>query len=766
MGDIMYDLNQLNELQKKIVLDTDGYILVSAGAGSGKTRLLTHRVAYLIKEKGVSAQNILAITFTNKATIEMKERISAMTNSEDVWISTFHSMCARILRQNISVLDGFNRYFTIYDESDKEKLIKQICKNNDVDKDLVSSISNNISNAKNMGLNAVEYQKLTNYDRNWNTICEIYQKYDDELKNNNALDFDDLLMKTLYILENNERVRNYYQTQFRYIMVDEFQDTNTVQYKILKQLVGVHHNLFVVGDEDQSIYGWRGANIENIKNFIKDFQGVKVYKLEQNYRSTKNILECANKLIENNTSRIEKTLFTENEEGEKVNYKICYDEKEEGDWVCRKISDLHYSGVDYDEIGILMRINSTSRIFEEKLLNYNIPYKISGGQKFYDRMEIKNILAYLCLIVNDKDNVALERIINFPRRGIGDSTIDKINQIAKQYSLSEWEVINKLTYFGLDKLSGKVKPFVDLIIDLKALADNSLLADFVDSLISKTQILEVFNSGTEDDDNRKRNIREFAKSVKEWSLENPGATLVEYLESVTLQNSASDEDLEGGKVTLSTAHAAKGLEFDYVFVVACEEGMFPLSRSIDNGDVEEERRLMYVAVTRAKKQLFISRAKSRMVYGCTGNTMPSRFLDEMGLKSMEKFQKSFDFDDDYIEDKGYEYIPNKSYDFSSKFSFGGGIKLNNEAPKTKPQITTDNTNYVDNKLWQTKLNSQKKNFDEYQIGVKVLHPKFGIGEIVNTQIIDNNNYVTVKFVGVGNKTLALSFAPLQILKNK
>ena len=763
----MYDLNQLNELQRKIVLDTDGYILVSAGAGSGKTRLLTHRVAYLIKEKGLMPHNILAITFTNKATIEMKERISAMTNTDGVWISTFHSMCARILRQNISVIDGYNRFFTIYDESDKDKLIKQICKTNDIDKDLVSTISYNISTAKNMGLSAVEYQKLTNYDRNWDTICNIYQKYDDELKNNNALDFDDLLMKTLYILQNNERVRSYYQNLFRYIMVDEFQDTNTVQYKILKELVGAYHNLFVVGDEDQSIYGWRGANIENIKNFITDFQGVKVYKLEQNYRSTKNILDCANKLIQNNTSRIEKTLYTENTDGEKVTLKTCYDEKEEVEWVCRKISDLHYSGVEYEDIGILMRINSTSRIFEEKLLNYNIPYKISGGQKFYDRMEIKNILAYLTLIVNDKDNVSLERIINFPRRGIGDSTIDKINQIAKEYSMSEWDVLTKLSYFGLDKLSSKVKPFTDLVLDLKDLVDNTTLSDFVETLISKSGILDVFNSGSEEDDNRKRNIREFSKSVKEWENENPGSTLTDYLESVTLQNSSSDEDSEGGKVTLSTAHAAKGLEFDYVFVVACEEGMFPLSRSIDNGDVEEERRLMYVAITRAKKQLFISRAKSRMVYGCTGNTLPSRFLDEMGLKSNETLQRSYDFDDDFVESKSYEYIPNKSFDFSSKFSFGSGVKLNTEStakPKSFGNIK-DNNNYVDNKLWQSKLNTQKKESDEYQVGVKVLHPKFGVGEIIDTQIIDNNSYVTVKFNGIGNKTLALSFAPLQIIKS-
>lgn len=751
----MYDLSQLSEIQKEIVFDTDGCILVSAGAGSGKTRLLTHRVAYLIKEKGVSPHNILAITFTNKATNEMKERISQMTQNDGVWISTFHSMCARILRQNISCLDGFSRYFTIYDESDKEKLIKQLCKQNNIDKDMVSSISSNISSAKNMGMEADEYSKLPSYDKSWNTICDMYALYDAELKKNNALDFDDLLMKTLKLLRSNMRIKNYYQNLFHYILVDEFQDTNTVQYLILKELVGVYHNLFVVGDEDQSIYSWRGANIENIRNFIKDFPQVKVYKLEQNYRSTQNILNCANKLILNNQSRIEKTLYTKNGDGEEVTYKACRDEKDEGDWVVRKISDLNYNGVDFGNIGILMRINSTSRIFEEKLLNYNIPYRISGGQKFYDRMEIKNVLAYLTLIVNDKDNIALERIINFPRRGIGDSSVEKINLIAKESGVSEWQVLQNLDNYGLGKLRSKIRPFVDTINDLKTLSDETGLYDFVNSLISTVGILEAFNSGSEEDDSRRLNIKELLKSVRDWEYENPGSSLSDYLESVTLQNASDDSDIVGGKVTLSTAHAAKGLEFDYVFVVGCEEGIFPLSRSIDNGDVEEERRLMYVAVTRAKKKLFLTRAKSRMLYGCTGNTMRSRFLDEMELDEKREFVSKYNSDFEYKN--SYDFIPNKSFDYTSKMSF---------EKTSKPSLnTTHNNGVFDNKMWQTKLDNQKKKFDEYKVGVKVLHAKFGIGTITKIEEIDKNTYVTVNFTHIGNKTLALSFAPLQILKS-
>ncbi len=758
----MYDISQLSEIQKQIVLDTDGYILVSAGAGSGKTRLLTHRVAYLIKEKGVNPGNILAITFTNKATNEMKERISQMTQCDNVWISTFHSMCARILRQNITCLEGFSRYFTIYDESDKEKLLKQLCKQNNIDKEMISSISSNISSAKNMGMEADEYSKLPSYDRSWNTICEIYALYDEELKKNNALDFDDLLMKTLKLLRSNQNVKNYYQNLFHYILVDEFQDTNTVQYLILKELVGIHNNLFVVGDEDQSIYGWRGANIENIRDFIKDFPSVRVYKLEQNYRSTQNILNCANKLIGHNQSRIEKTLYTKNGDGEQVTLHTCRDEKDEGDWVVRKISDLNYNGVDFANIGILMRINSTSRIFEEKLLNYNIPYKISGGLKFYDRMEIKNVLAYLTVIVNDKDNIALERIINFPRRGIGDGSVEKINLIAKDYNISEWEVVQNLNLYGLGKLSSKISPFVSMMTELKELSQNSGLYDFVNSLVNTVGVLDAFNSGSEEDDGRCMNIKELLKSVRDWENENIGASLTDYLESVTLQNTTDDDDVEGGKVTLSTAHAAKGLEFDYVFVVGCEEGIFPLSRSVDNGEVEEERRLMYVAVTRAKKKLFLTRAKNRMLYGCSGNTMRSRFLEEMGL--MEKIDFRPQFDEDISYKNSYDYIPNKPIDYSSKMSFGIGAKPTINTIKPTNSVSQNN-NYVDNKMWQSKLDNQKKKFDEYQIGVKVLHPKFGIGTIVKVEDIDKNTYVTVNFSHIGNKTLALSFAPLQILKS-
>lgn len=757
----MYDISQLSEIQKQIVLDTDGCILVSAGAGSGKTRLLTHRVAYLIKEKGVDPQNILAITFTNKATNEMKERISQMTQCDNVWISTFHSMCARILRQNISCLDGFNRYFTIYDESDKEKLIKQLCKQNNIDKDMVSIVSSNISSAKNMGLEAEEYAKLPSYDKSWNTICELYALYDEELKKNNALDFDDLLMKTLKLLRTNARVKNYYQNLFHYILVDEFQDTNTVQYLILKELVGVYYNLFVVGDEDQSIYGWRGANIENIRDFIKEFPSVKVYKLEQNYRSTQNILNCANKLIVHNQSRIEKTLFTNNGDGEVVTIHTCRDEKDEGDWVVRKISDLNYNGVDFGNIGILMRINSTSRIFEEKLLNYNIPYKISGGLKFYERMEIKNVLAYLTLVVNDKDNIALERIINFPRRGIGDGSVDKISLVAKDSNVSEWEVLQNLDLYGLSKLSAKILPFVNMMTELKDLSQKCSLYDFVSTLVSTVGIMEAYSSGSEEDDGRRMNIKELLKSVKDWENDNTDATLTDYLESVTLQNTNDEEEVEGGKVTLSTAHASKGLEFDYVFVVGCEEGIFPLSRSVDNGEVEEERRLMYVAVTRAKKKLYLTRAKTRMLYGYTGNTMRSRFIEEMGLVEKVDFRPQYDEEVDLKN--SYDFIPSKPVDYSSKMSFGGTTKPTLNSIKSLTS-SYKNDNYVDNKMWQSKIDNQKNKYVDYQIGVKVLHPKFGVGTIIKVEDIDKNTYVTVNFSHIGNKTLALSFAPLQIIK--
>lgn len=732
----MYDLSQLNEQQLAITYDTDGAILVSAGAGSGKTRLLTHRIAYLISEKNVSPENILAITFTNKATNEMRERLGAMDErAKYVWVSTFHAMCARILRENISKLEGYTRFFTIYDDSDRNKVIKKIIKENTLDEECLDNLGWHISNAKNMGLNPSEYAKEVSFVGNIDVIARAYALYEEELKRNNALDFDDLLMKTLKLLTEVTSVKEYYQNKFKYILVDEFQDTNVVQYKLVTILSAKHKNIFVVGDEDQCIYGWRGANVENIRNFIKDHAGCKVYKLEQNYRSTKNIITMANKLIKNNTDRIEKTLFTNNIEGEKVRLNVSYDENEEGDYVARTITNLVNQGVDYKDIAVLMRISSLSRIVEEKLLNYNIPYKVSGIFKFFERLEIKNILAYMSVIANEQDDNSLIRIINYPKRGIGEASITKLQQLARDNNTTLRNVILNYTHFNLpSSLGSKLLGLSQILDTLISTIDTMTITAWVKNLLKITEITELYNTSSEEDVSRKLNIEQFVQSVATFEENNEDATLTDYLESVTLQNDMSEMD-GGNNVSVSTVHASKGLEFDYVFIIGAEEGIFPLSRSMENeNEMQEERRLMYVAITRAKQKLFVSYAKSRFLYGKRGYTTTSRFLDEMGLNEERSKPASF---------------MQKTTNFVTK-------------PLSSIGIKNDIAN--DNKLWQGKLSKQSDKFSEYKVGELVLHPKFGVGTIIKTELIGDNSYVSVDFKGIGVKVLSLSFAPLQLLK--
>lgn len=744
----MFSIDSLNELQKKIALDTEGAILVSAGAGSGKTRLLTHRIVYLIEEKGVNPANILAITFTNKATNEMKERISQMTNKSNVWISTFHAMCAKILRDNIYHLDGYNRYFTIYDTSDRDKVLKRVAKSLNMQDNFHKTLDYNISTAKNEGLRPQEYGRKFSYVKDIDTIVKGYQMYEDELKNNNALDFDDLLMKTLILFESSESVLDYYQSQFKYILVDEFQDTNTIQYKLIKLLSKKNGNIFVVGDEDQCIYGWRGANIDNIKNFLREFEGSRVYKLEQNYRSTKNIIAGANKLIKNNTARIDKTLFTNNDEGDNIIYNQAYDENEEADYVANTISRLHSQGVEYHDIGILMRISALSRLFEEKLLNYNIPFQVSGIFKFFERLEIKNILAYLSLIVNPKDNNSLVRIINYPKRGIGQSTIDKLLSISSAYGISALEVIENIDNYDVGSAKAKLKEFGKLVGEIKKSYEVDTMSDFVKNMIKLTGINDLYNTTNEEDINRKLNIDQFVNSVMSYESNNEGDGIIDYLQSVTLQNDLQDDDSDGDNVSVSTVHASKGLEFDYVFIVGAEEGSFPLSRSLESDDeLEEERRLMYVAVTRARKKLYITRAKSRFLYGKRNYTMESRFLKEMDLSKPEPRKFSEYGGGEYSGYKSFGSAPYQSSSATEKF---------------KPATFDSYMNHI-----KTEPKSDSKSDDkvspEMKVGALVLHPKFGTGNVINITGSGDNKCVTVDFKSVGVKTLVLSFAPLKVL---
>lgn len=778
----MANLDTLNPLQQEIVISTEGSYLVSAGAGSGKTRILTNRICCLI-EKGVKPSNILAITFTNKATKEMQERVTRMTdgNAFGLTIKTFHSFCAGILREFIYKLDGFDKYFSVYDDKNQKDLLKKVIKDLNVDEEIAKKCEYHISSAKNLGLDPDEYLKDNRYEPNIDTIVSVYREYQAQLRNNNALDFDDLLLKTLELFHTFPGVLEYLQEKYKYIHVDEFQDTNLVQYKILYMLGIKYKNIFVVGDEDQCIYTWRGANITNIKSFIEDFKP-KVYKLEQNYRSTKNIISKANLLIKNNISRIDKTLFTENEDGDEVSFKECYDEKEEAEYVANQVYLLKSRGVDPREIGILMRVSSLSRQIEEKMLNYNIPYVTSGIFKFFDRLEVKNVLAYLSMIVNPRDNTNVTRIINVPKRGIGQSTIDKLESISRETHSPLTEIIENFRELDVSAtIKNKIADFGNLITEFKEAYVKKSLSEFAEFVINEAGLKDMYNTKSEEDLDRKLNIEQLISSIKEYEHENENATLTDYLESVTLQTSLEKEDDNEPSVSISTIHASKGLEFDYVFLIGLEEGKFPLSRALDNADeLEEERRLMYVGITRAKKKLYITRAKSRFLYGRREDTICSRFIEEMGIKVPKRQFSGFssDYDDfdssDYYSNNyksNYNSHSNYSNGYSNNYgksSFGNNLNKSNynfdSSYSTKRQEFGGSSNNL-NKLqsMNSKVSSSKK-FDDFKVGVQVFHTKFGVGTIIKREDAEGNNYVSVDFGKIGVKTLSLNFAPLQILK--
>ncbi len=772
-------LDNLNSLQQTIVQDTEGSFLVSAGAGSGKTRILTNRICYLIACKNVAPTNILAITFTNKATKEMQERINKMTKGRaaGMTIKTFHSFCASILREYIYKLDGFDRYFSVYDDKNQKDLLKKVIKDLAIDEEVAKKCDYHIALDKNEGLDPEEYLKCNKYEPHIEDIVRVYREYQLQLKNNNALDFDDLLLKTLELFNNFPSVLEYLQDKYRYIHVDEFQDTNLVQYKILYKLGIKYKNVFVVGDEDQCIYSWRGANIANIKSFREDFNP-KIYKLEQNYRSTKNIISKANLLIKNNLSRIDKTLFTENEAGEEVTYHECYDEKEESEYVANQIYLLKNRGVDPREIGVLMRVSSLSRNIEEKMLNYNIPYVTSGIFKFFDRLEVKNVLAYLSMIVNPKDNGNVLRIINFPKRGIGQATIDKLDLISRETHTPLTELLENFRELDVSAtIKNKIAEFGELSSDLKSAYNSKSLAEFAEYVIDRAEIKNAYNTKSEEDEDRLGNIDQLMQSIKEYEHLNDDANLSDYLESVTLQSSLEDSDDDEPSVSVSTIHASKGLEFDYVFLIGLEEGKFPLSRALDSTDeLEEERRLMYVGITRAKKKLYITRAKSRFLYGRREDTIVSRFIEEMGISVPKRQmpQMSYDYDD-----YGYGYSK-KSYSNNyqsnnyhannyDKSSYGNNVNKSNysfESSYTTKGQEFGNTADTLNKLQGlgvTKGFGNKK-FYEYKEGVQVFHAKFGVGTIIKKEDAGGNNFVSVDFGKLGVKTLSLNFAPLQILK--
>ena len=745
---------ELNEEQKNAMLATEGAVLVTAGAGSGKTRLLTQRILYLIKEKNIAQENILAITFTNKASKEMKERVEKLLGGTcSVWISTIHSMCATILRYNIAKLGtNLDSHFSIYGPDDSHKVIKQILNKDKQEKEdddgSIKQIDYHLSNMKNKDIPLEQYAKEIEGLSNAENIISCIQEYQNILISNNALDFDDLLVYTKRLLAEIDDVREYYQKRFKYILVDEFQDTNIVQYNIIKLLAGYHKNIFVVGDEDQCIYGWRGANIENIKNFIQDYEDCQVFKLEKNYRSTKNILKLANQLIEKNTERIPKTLYTDNEEGRPVIFRTFNSDKDEAEYVARCIYTLHQQGIEYKDMAVLMRLNALSRNFEEKLMLYNIPYSVYGGFKFYDRAEIKIMLSYLRFISNTNDMVSLEKIINFPKRGIGDTTVNKIaNIFLVNADLNLIDILKNIDSYSEFNASSKlkIKDFYNLISSCIDYSKTSSVSETLDYIYRNSGIKELYKDKSEESINRTMNIQNLIASAQEFEESFSEADIEKYLQSVTLVSDIDASDGYSDNVTLATVHAVKGLEFKIVFVVGLEQKVFPIIR--DEVLDEEERRLMYVAMTRAKEQLYLSNCTDRFMYGKTDKMTPSIFLQELGFVSKNAFEASAN----KIKVKNYgikSYFDENEYDEIQDRS----LDIKNFTNK-KPLSELNASKYGG-------IRTKAESKTGFNIGDRVNHAHYGEGIVVAIEGNGSNKMVKVNFETVGIKSLLLDFAPI------
>lgn len=754
-----FSLNSLNEEQLKPVMQTEGAVLVTAGAGSGKTRVLTSRIAYILNELKVKPYEILAITFTNKAANELRERLYGMeAPANDVWGFTFHGFCLRILRKFIYKLPNYNSNFSIYAEQEKEHCIKRIAKELSIDEKEIKNLIYNISQAKSLGISPAEFKSRYSFIDDCDTIAHVYAIYDKELQRQNALDFDDLLIKALYLLKNDEEVRTYCQTRFKYIHVDEFQDTNSVQYEILKILAAKNKNIFVVGDEDQSIYSWRGAVINILADFINTYNP-SIYKLEQNYRSTKKILALANKIIANNTERLDKKLWTENADGADVKYYAARSDGDEADFVVQTIHNLKKTyNYKLSDFAILMRINALSRTFEERFMLYGVPHKIYGGFKFYERKEVKDILAYLKIIGNHNDNEAIARVINFPKRGIGDGTVQQLLNYANVNGTTLYDVI-----FGLDKnedlpagVIKKVLPFTNVLqcIDnaYNVYKSGGTLFDLTCYIIRAGGFREFYAENTEENEARKNNIRELAHGIEQFEQANPSAGLDEYLQQISLYSDLDEMDEAGDCVNIATIHSAKGLEFKVVFVVGLEDGIFPDSRKAESkGEMEEERRLMYVAVTRAKERLYLTRAKSRFRFGERKDAMPSEFLRESG------------FEDEKPKESAYSHYSGRYDSYRGERSYSSyGDSYNREEvpvyssqPKEKKTVTTKIT---------APEKKPQKDLSKFGAGCKVRHKKFGEGTVVSLDA-SGEPYVEVEFNGIGKLKLLLAYAPLEPIES-
>ena len=759
----------LNEEQKNGVFTTEGPVLILAGAGSGKTRVLTHRVAYLIEECGVNPYNIMAITFTNKAAGEMRERIDDMVGygSESIWVATFHSTCVRILRRYIDRL-GYSTNFTIYDADDQKTLMKEICKRLQIDTKIhkEKTFLNVISSAKDELVDPIEFATRAVGDYNKRIQADVYMEYQRELKANNALDFDDLLFKTVELFKLDKEVLASYQERFRYIMVDEYQDTNTAQFELIRLLASKYKNLCVVGDDDQSIYKFRGANIYNILNFEKYFSDATVIKLEQNYRSTQNILDAANSVIANNARRKEKALWTDNGTGEKINFEQLESGYEEADFITRDIASKVRKGeYSYKDCAILYRTNAQSRLFEERFIVSNIPYKIVGGVNFYSRKEVKDILAYLKTIENGRDDLSVKRIINVPKRGIGATSITKVSNYAYDNGLSFYTALRQAEDVpGLGKAADKIRPFVLFIQSMRAKLDNgySLTQLILDIIETTGYVEELEAEGTEEAQSRIENIDELISKISSYEEGEENPTLSGFLEEVALVADIDGLDENTDYVVLMTLHSAKGLEFPNVYLAGMEDGLFPSYMSITSDDstneLEEERRLAYVGITRAKERLTITAARSRMVRGETQFNRVSRFVKEiprhlLGGEIYEPKTADSPFEDNVYQ-KAKKAFRSSATSYSSYNQSYQGSSFG--ASKSKVPTYTP----VSNQRAFASANTAQTSLD-YGVGDRVRHIKFGDGEVMAVVEGGRDYEVTVDFDKAGTKKMFASFAKLK-----
>lgn len=735
-------LNGMNPRQKEAVLHTDGPLLLMAGAGSGKTRVLTHRIAYLIEEKEVNPWNILAITFTNKAAKEMKERVNAILASggEDVWVSTFHSMCVRILRRDVDFI-GYNRNFTIIDSSEQLTLMKRILKELNIDPKKYDprSILGTISQAKNSLQTPQDFAKMQGsyYEE---IAAKCYAAYQKELQYNQCMDFDDLIMNTIRLFEEHPDSLTYYQNKFHYIHVDEYQDTNHAQYTLVNLLAGRFRNLCVVGDADQSIYGWRGADMQNILDFEKDYPDAAVILLEQNYRSTKNILSAANQVIENNSNRKPKNLWTENKEGNKITYYRADNERDETRFIVDRMQEeIRSNHRNYGDFAILYRTNAQSRVMEETLLKANIPYKMVGGHKFYDRKEIKDILAYLNVLVNPQDSISFERIVNSPKRGIGPGSIEKLRSFA---SLHEWPLLEAAQNVDLANIGGKagqqLGAFGEMIQEVTQMIPYLTVTELTKEVLDRSGYLEdLKNQNTLEAQARIENLEEFLTVTQEFDkqfeqqneedADAPEEKLTVFLNDLALVSDIDNLEEDASQVTLMTLHAAKGLEFPVVFLIGLEEGVFPLSRALmEESELEEERRLAYVGITRAEEALYLTNAFSRTLYGRTQYNRPSRFVEEI--------------DQELLEIEGMRPTPKKTPVFAKKTAYSY------KQPETAV-VPSKSATGGENNSWKP--------------GDKVKHKKWGLGTVVRVSGTSKDLELDVAFPSQGVKRLLAAFAPIE-----